>query len=121
MDARSLRHLYVTMVNRHHTLESYEPNLKYGHRKLVRILQSKPPLKICRKWELKFSTSENEQDDLKITVEYFFESLRSYVMSEEEAEKALLQEKFKVHESTKKREVIKKRSEAKDNPEDHLY
>ena len=42
-------------------------------------------------------------------------------MSEEEAEKALRKEKFKVHESTKKREVIKKRSEAKDNPEDHLY
>ena len=97
------------MVNIYHTLESYEPNLKYAHRILVPILQSKLPPEIRRKWELKLSTLESEQDDLKITAEYLFEFLRSYIMSKEAVEKIVPQIKFKVCGNIKKKEVTKKR------------
>ncbi|KAK3755477.1 hypothetical protein QZH41_017632, partial [Actinostola sp. cb2023] len=86
VNAHSLRYLYDTMVNRYHTLESYEPNLKHCHRIIVPILQSKFPQAIRRKWEYELSKIENEEDDKKITVEYLFNFLRSHVMSEEAAE-----------------------------------
>ncbi|KAK3740123.1 hypothetical protein QZH41_001270 [Actinostola sp. cb2023] len=86
VNAHSLRYLYDTMVNRYHTLESYEPNLKHCHRIIVPILQSKFPQAIRRKWEYELSKIENEEDDKKITVDYLFNFLRSHVMSEEAAE-----------------------------------
>ena len=118
VDARSLRNLYdITRwnhINRYHTLESYEPNLKHAHRILVPILQSKLPDEIRRKWELELSKLENEEDDLKVTVEYLFDFLRSYVMSEEAAEKSSSKEKSKLREDLKKRRTFKGKSEEKD-------
>jgi hypothetical protein len=88
VDAQSLRYLYDIMVSRYHTLELYEPNLKYCHRIIVPILQSKLPQEVRRKWEYELSKIENEEEDKRITVEYFFDFLRSHVMSEEASETA---------------------------------
>ena len=53
---------------------------------MVLILQSKLPQMVRRKWEYQLSTQENDEDDLKVTVDYFFRFFRSHVMSEEAAE-----------------------------------
>eukprot|EP00112_Aurelia_sp_Birch-Aquarium-sp1_P024796 Seg7999.2 transcript_id=Seg7999.2/GoldUCD/mRNA.D3Y31 product="hypothetical protein" protein_id=Seg7999.2/GoldUCD/D3Y31 len=86
--AQSLRYLYDTLVNRYHTLEQYEPNLEVCHRILVPIFQNKLPNDIRRKWEYEFSKLENEEEDKRVTAEFFFDFLRSHVMSEEAIEKS---------------------------------
>eukprot|EP00112_Aurelia_sp_Birch-Aquarium-sp1_P003268 Seg1363.25 transcript_id=Seg1363.25/GoldUCD/mRNA.D3Y31 product="hypothetical protein" protein_id=Seg1363.25/GoldUCD/D3Y31 len=86
--AQSLRYLYDTLVNRYHTLEQYEPNLEVCHRILVPIFQSKLPNDIRRKWEYELSKLENEEEDKRVTAEFFFDFLRSHVMSEEAIEKS---------------------------------
>ena len=88
MTAQSLRYLYYILVNRYHTLEQYEPNLKVFHRILVPIFQNKLPNDIRRKWEYELSKLENEEDDKRVTAESFFDFLRSHVMSEEAIEKS---------------------------------
>lgn len=89
-----LYEIYMTWsCSRYHTLESYGPNLVYAHRILVPILQFKLPNELRRKWEFQLSKLENEEDDLKVTVEYLFEFLRSHVMSEEAAEKSIRKER----------------------------
>eukprot|EP00112_Aurelia_sp_Birch-Aquarium-sp1_P020558 Seg5323.2 transcript_id=Seg5323.2/GoldUCD/mRNA.D3Y31 product="hypothetical protein" protein_id=Seg5323.2/GoldUCD/D3Y31 len=86
--AQSLRYLYDTLVNRYHTLEQNEPNLEVCHRILVPIFQSKLPNDIRRKWEYELSMLENEEEDKRVTAEFFFDFLRSHVMSEEAIEKS---------------------------------
>ena len=88
VNASSLRYLHDIMINRYHTLEAHEPNLKYCHCIIVPILQSKLPMPVRRKWEYELSKLESEEDDNKVTVEYFFNFLRAHVMSEEASEVA---------------------------------
>ena len=41
-----------------------------------------------RKWEYELSKLENEEQDKRVTAEFFFDFLRSHVMSEEAIEKS---------------------------------
>lgn len=98
VSACSLRYLHDTMINRYHTLEAHVPNLKYCHRIIVPILQSKLPQLVRKKWEFELSKLESEKDDKKVTVEYFFNFLRAHVMSEEASEVTNVPQKPRVTE-----------------------
>ena len=88
VNAQSLTYFYDTLVNRYHTLEQYEPNIEVCHRILVPNFQSKLPNDIRRKWEYELSKLGNEEEDERVTTEFFFDFLRSHVMSEEAIEKS---------------------------------
>ena len=52
------------------------------------FFQNKLPNDITRKWEYELSKLENEEEDKRVTAEFFFDFLRSHVMSEEAIEKS---------------------------------
>lgn len=69
-------------------MEQYEPNLDICHRILVPIFQNKLPTDLRRKWEYELSKLDNEEEDKRVTAEFFFDFLRSHVMSKEVTEKS---------------------------------
>ena len=83
--AQSLRYLYDTLANRYHTLEQYEPTLKCVTEFWYQFSKIND---IRRKWEYELSKLENEEEDKRVTAEFFFDFLRSHVMSEEAIEKS---------------------------------